>query len=255
MSSPATYLVTGANRGIGKGFIQALLQRPNSTVIAAVRDIAKATPILNELPKATSSKLIIIKLDFSIESDPKDAIAKLQSGHNITSLDVVIANAGIAHSGTKVVDSSADAIRDHFNINTIGPVLLFQAVKPLLQASKTGNPIFLAISTGLGSLAAQEALSAFPYPYGPYGVSKAALNYLVRRIHIEETWLTAYVTHPGLVKTDMAPFLNDPSIDVASLGGAIEVEESVEGILKTLGKANREIGGTFQNYDGSIFPW
>ncbi|KAJ4304918.1 hypothetical protein N0V90_000446 [Kalmusia sp. IMI 367209] len=254
MSSNTAYLITGANRGIGKGFTTSLLQRPNTTVIAAVRDVAKSAPALNILPKAAGSKLIIVKLDSQSESDAKNAVSELKEEHGINSLEFVIANAGISHSGAPVAENSSDALRDHFNTNTIGPVLLFQAVKPLLQASKSGSPVFLAISTVIGSMGAQEALAGFPAKFSPYGASKAALNWLIRRIHLEEPWLTAYVTHPGLVLTDMASSVADSGVDPVALG-AITVEVSVNGMLKTIDYASRETSGTFQNYDGTTLPW
>ena len=253
MSSPITYLITGANRGIGKGFTQSLLQRPNTTVIAAVRDVAKSTPTLESLSKASGSKLVIVKLDSSAEADPKNAVAQLKSEHGITSLDIVIANAGIAHSGTTIANTSSEALRDHFAVNTIGPILLFQAVKPLLQASKSGNPIFLAISTVIGSMAAQAGLAGFPEVFSPYGSSKAALNWAVNRMHFEEPWLTSYVTHPGLVVTDMGNTMGPP--EALKAAGAITVEQSVGGVLSTLDKAERSISGTFQNWDGTTLPW
>lgn len=102
-------------------------------------------------------------------------------------------------------------------------------------------------------MAMQEHLSFLPPKFSPYGASKAALNWAVRRIHIEEPWVTAYVTHPGLVLTDMAADM-DPDTDFESLG-AITVEESVGGMVRTLDGAGRGIGGTFQNYDGGVLPW
>ena len=41
--STTTYLISGGNRGIGKGFVGALLTRPNTTVIALVRNSAHET--------------------------------------------------------------------------------------------------------------------------------------------------------------------------------------------------------------------
>jgi norsolorinic acid ketoreductase len=255
MSQNLTYLITGANRGIGKGLTSSLLQRPNTTVIAGVRDIAKSTSILEGLPKANGSKLILVKLDSQSETDPSNAVSELASKHSITSLDAVIANAGIGHSGSTIAKNSAEALRDHFNTNTIGPILLFQAVAPLLKASPTGHPKFLAISTIIGSIGAQEQLAALPPTLSPYGASKAALNWVFKRIHIEENWLTAYVSHPGLVLTDMTLALTG-SENSAKQIGAITVDQSVAGLLKTLDGASREKnGGVFMNYDGSVLPW
>jgi norsolorinic acid ketoreductase len=253
MSSSLTYFITGASRGIGKGLTTTLLQRPNTTVIAAVRDVTKSSSTLKSLSKAPGSTLIIVKLDSSSESDPKNAVAQLQSDHDITALDVVIANAGIAHSGTTIASTSLEALHDHLNVNTIGPILLFQAVKPLLRASKSGNPIFIAISTIAASLGFQESLAVYPPTFSPYGASKVALNWAVTRMHFEEPWLTAYVMHPGLVLTDLvADFASVVDLKAA---GAITVEESVKGVLGTLDKADRKIGGTFQSFDGTTLSW
>jgi norsolorinic acid ketoreductase len=41
----------------------------------------------------------------------------------------------------------------------------------------------------------------------------------------------------------------------AAAMGAITVDVSVAGILKTLDQADRKIGGTFQSYDGMTLPW
>ncbi|KAH6637833.1 aflatoxin biosynthesis ketoreductase nor-1 [Boeremia exigua] len=249
-----TYLITGANRGIGKGLTEKLLQRPNTTVVAGVRDTTASASVLSSLPVAAGSKVVIVKLDSQSETDAKEAVSQLSSEYGITSLDFVIANAGVAHSGTSVAETSSESLRDHFNTNAIGPLILFQAVKPLLQASKSGNPTFLAISTIIGSMGAQEALAGLPAVLSPYGASKAALNWLVRRLHYEEAWLTSYVTHPGLVLTDMASSMMG-SPETAAAMGAITVDVSIAGILNTLDSASRDISGTFQNYDGTTLPW
>jgi norsolorinic acid ketoreductase len=258
MSSQTTYLVTGANRGIGKGFVQSFLSRSSTTVIAAVRDPSHQTTLaLNDLPKGAGSKLIVIKLDSSSSTDAQEAVATLQKEHGIDALDVVIANAGISIGGTSIRKTSAANTQEHFNVNTIAPVLLFQATADLLQASKTGNPKFIAISTLIGSIAAIDTLVAlgFPPTSSPYGGSKTALNWFIRRLHFEEPWLTSFVFHPGLVETDLAAGA------VAGTGfklkdlGAITVDDSVAGMIKTVDKATRDISGTFQNYDGAVNPW
>ncbi|KAJ9139150.1 Short-chain dehydrogenase/reductase SDR [Pleurostoma richardsiae] len=255
MSASTTYLITGANRGIGKGFVTALLQRPSTTVIAAVRDpLKESSRELNELPKAADSKIIIVKLDSTVESDPANAVAQLQK-HGIASLDVVIANAGIGGNGGPVAETSAHAAAEHFAVNAIGPMKLFQATAGLLKASKGGNPIFVAISTLIGSIGGMEALAGFPNTTSPYGASKAALNWIVRRLHFEEPWLTSFVFHPGLVETDMAAAATaGTDINIKDLG-AISVETSVASMLKTVYGASRAISGTFQNYDGTVLPW
>lgn len=258
MSTQITYLVTGANRGIGKGFIQTLLQKPSTTVIAAVRDPSnESSKALENLPKADGSKLVTVKLDVSVESDAAAAVEELRTKHGITVLDVVIANAGIGENGSSVRQTTVANTLKHFTVNVIGTLALFQATADLLKASKTGNPKFVALSTIIGSFGSMELLaqSGFPATGSPYGGSKAALNWFVRRLHFEEPWLTSFVFHPGLVETDMA------AAAVAGSGlalkdiGAISVDTSVTGMVKTIDAATKDISGTFQVYDGSVLPW
>ncbi|RSL86405.1 hypothetical protein CEP52_015822 [Fusarium oligoseptatum] len=254
MSLPKTYLITGANRGIGRALVSELLRRDGITVVATARDVSKASS-LNDLPKGAGSRLILVKLDSQVDTDAVDVVSQLRRNYGILSLDVVIANAGIAHSGTTVMKTTPETLRDHVNTNTIGPVTLFQATYPFLQASETGNPIFLGITTVFGSIGGQDYLSSVPPIMSPYGASKTALNWLVHRIHREEPWLTAFVVHPGLVLTDMGSGLLPAGADSAAFG-AIDVDTSVTGLLKLIDSASRnEHGGTFQNVDGSVLPW
>jgi NAD(P)-dependent dehydrogenase (short-subunit alcohol dehydrogenase family) len=115
----ATVLITGANRGnfetqkvsasdsntnlftgIGRGLLAVYLSRPDTTAIAAVRDTTSATTLsLKDLPHGSGSKLIIVKIDNVSLTDAGEAVNQLKAESGITSLDVVIANAGIARYG------------------------------------------------------------------------------------------------------------------------------------------------------------
>ncbi|GKT51195.1 norsolorinic acid ketoreductase nor1 [Colletotrichum spaethianum] len=256
MSSNQTYLISGASRGIGKGFVALLLQRPSTTVIAGVRDLSSpVSKSLADLPKAADSKLTQVKIDSSIASDAAAAISSLQKDHGITAVDVIVANAGVGVPAARVIDISAGAALNHFAVNSIGPVTLVSAAAPLLKASKKGRgPIFMAVSSTLGSIGIQETLyKSFSADVAPYGASKAALNWFIQRMHLEEPWLTSFVCHPGVVRTDMTDGMDSNVLDSI---GAITVEESVGGMMAVIDGANREnTSGSFKNYDGSSSPW
>ena len=105
----------------------------------------------------------------------------------------------------------------------------------------------------IGSIATQDSLTTGSFT--AYGTSKAALNWMVKRMHVEEKWLCAYVSHPGLVVTDMSVSIMGTEEAARSMG-AITVEQSVEGLLKVLDGATREeTGGVFKSWDGSVLPW
>ncbi|MCJ1356594.1 MAG: hypothetical protein MMC33_006589, partial [Icmadophila ericetorum] len=208
MSHNKTYLITGANRGIGKALLKTYLSHPSTTVIAAVRTPdSPSTLNLQSLPTGPNSNLIIVKIDSNSETDAKAAITHLQTEHGIKKLDVVIANAGIA-SYNKSGETSPEQMREHFAINTIGPLVLFQACLPLLLPSGSSNStsseshtgeteqkgIFTAISSLVGSI---SSMGGLPLQSTAYGSSKAALNYVVRKIHFEYPDICAFVINPG----------------------------------------------------------
>lgn len=255
MSSKNIVLITGASRGLGRGFVSAFLQRSETTVVAAVRDTASRSSIaLNDLPKADGSSLIVIKIDSASESDPSTAVKALKENHNIEHLDIVIANAGISHSFQTILQSSSGSIQDHFAINTVAPIVLLQATAPLLKASPNGRPRFIAISSVMGSISGMDVLEGLPPLSSPYGASKAALNWFIRKAHFEESWLTCFAIHPGVVQTDMVVEFSG-SLSAAESMGAIPVEKSVEGMCKVIDSATRDVGGTFQSYKSIAVPW
>ncbi|RJE21984.1 aflatoxin biosynthesis ketoreductase nor-1 [Aspergillus sclerotialis] len=151
MANPNTiYLITGANRGIGRGLTSAFLARPNTTVIAAVRDPSHPTSqSLHSLPTESSSKLIAVKIDCASPTDPQAAVDHLQD-QGVTRVDVVIANAGISKDYSRVHEVPIHTLKEHIDVNALGPVCLFQAVYPLLQ--KSNQPTFIGVGSRLGVL-------------------------------------------------------------------------------------------------------
>jgi norsolorinic acid ketoreductase len=250
-ASSTTYLLTGANRGIGKQTLTLLLSRPNSTVIAALRSSNPAiTDSLFSLPKATGTNLITVKIDASVPSDPDTAAKELKTVHGITKIDVIIANAGMVTHFGPAVSTPLDEIRNHFEINTLAPLNLLQTFYPFLQASS--NPKFIVISTSIASLGIMEKV---PFPALAYGISKVAANYVIRKLHFENPGLTTLAVHPGWVKTEMGHF-------AATANGMKEddvpvtAEESAKGVLEQVDKVTKENGsGGFVGWDGNALPW
>jgi NAD(P)-dependent dehydrogenase (short-subunit alcohol dehydrogenase family) len=71
-------------------------------------------------------------------------------------------------------------------VNVVGTLILFQATYPLLAASP--HPKFIPVSSGAGSL---DLTARVPLQVTAYGASKAAENYLARKIHFEHPELGA----------------------------------------------------------------
>jgi NAD(P)-dependent dehydrogenase (short-subunit alcohol dehydrogenase family) len=87
---PKTYLVTGANRGLGFGYVTALLARDNVVVYAGARDPSRSTH-LQDLQK-THANLHILKIS---SADKEDNLAAAREVEKVSGyLDVLVANAG-----------------------------------------------------------------------------------------------------------------------------------------------------------------
>ncbi|KAK1143053.1 hypothetical protein N8T08_007117 [Aspergillus melleus] len=187
------YLITGASRGIGRGLAEAFLSRSNNTIIAAVRNPADASSqSLQSLPKGDSSRLIVVKVDSKSPTDPAAAVETLRSEHGIDHLDVVIANAGISQDFSPVHAVPIAVLREHVEVNSYGPIYLYQAVYPLLK--KSAKPTFVGVGSPLGSIGGMEQR---PYPCAAYGPSKAILHWIVRKIHFENEGFVSFVADPG----------------------------------------------------------
>ncbi|EGU12542.1 Aflatoxin biosynthesis ketoreductase nor-1 [Rhodotorula toruloides ATCC 204091] len=243
-AAPTTYLVTGANQGLGLGFVTALAKRPNSLIFATARNPDKADD-LNALAAETKN-IEVVKFEATSEDDAI-ALAKVVE-EKAGKLDVVIANAGIAEATKGVVEvTHTDFIR-HIETNAWGPILLFQHTQPLL--AKSGSPHFVGITSVVGSLG---TVSSLPARSTAYGASKAALSYAVLKMGQEHPDLDAWVVHPGLVQTRMG---NRAASGLGFEKAPVTVKDSVAGILRILDEAKRETHtGRFFEYTGKELPW
>lgn len=152
-----TVLISGANRGIGRGLLEVYLARPNHTVIAANRDpLHASSQSLRELPVGQGSRLLIVKIDASVESDALSAVGKLTGESGVDHINVVIANAGVANKYPKVSELKASDFIAHITPNVLGIVWLFQATLPLLYKSKT--PTWVTIGSDAGCIQVSDSL-------------------------------------------------------------------------------------------------
>ncbi|EIN06098.1 NAD(P)-binding protein [Punctularia strigosozonata HHB-11173 SS5] len=252
--APTVYLVSGANRGIGFGLVKALSARENTVVFAGARNPDDAKD-LQKLAAERPGKLYIVKLVSSDLRGNEEAISfvKEKAGR----LDVVIANAGISLAPGPAYQASEEDLRKHFEVNVVGTFVLFKAALPLLQASKSSGsapPKFVAVSSQLGGLNFGASL---PVLTTPYGISKAAENYLGRKLNFEheKDGLVVFPICPGLVYTDMTK----ASIEKGETAPGVEfktADDTAAFLLKVIDNATRENeGGQFLNYDGAKNPW
>ncbi|MCY6489074.1 SDR family oxidoreductase [Leptolyngbya sp. GGD] len=220
----ATYLVTGANRGIGYEYCRQL-QAQGHEVIAVCRT---ASEELRQLG---------IRVEEGIELTSESAIAELRSRLGEMTIDVLINNAAIA----KRIDLShldVESIREQFEVNAIAPLRLTHALLPLL---KSGSKIALMTSR-MGSIADNTSGGS----YG-YRMSKVALSMAGKSLahDLKPQGIAVAILHPGLVQTRMTNF---------TVNG-ITPETSVKGLLQRIEQLSLDNTGTFWHSNGEVLPW
>lgn len=150
-----TFLITGAGTGLGKGIAFGLAEE-GKKVIAGVETLSEVSALTKEAEEL-KFELQVEKLDIT---DPVDRERASQ-----WDVDVLLNNAGISEGGS-LIDIPEERLRNQFEINVFGTILLTQEIaRGMIQKGK-GKIIFVSSVSGLMS----DPLS------GPYGGSKFALE-------------------------------------------------------------------------------
>lgn len=188
MNSPRIALVTGASRGIGRSAAMALAASGHHVIA-----IARTVGGLEELDDAIGGGATLVPLDLRAPDGIENlALAVLE---RFGRLDVLVAAAGVlgpisplGHVGQKDWDET-------LNINLTANWRLIRALDPLMRKSVAARAVFVT------SGAAHKA-NAY---WGPYAVSKAALDALVRTWANEslQTSIRANLLSPGPIATRM----------------------------------------------------
>jgi NAD(P)-dependent dehydrogenase (short-subunit alcohol dehydrogenase family) len=226
---PQTWVVTGANRGLGLELARQLSARED-TVIATARDPETATD-LNALGGNTRVEALDVETPKSIA-----AFARRLKG---AAVDVLFHNAAVGIAGPAVEQVSAEELESHFRVNAIGPLLLTQALLPNLRAGE--RRLVVAMSSGLGSI--EENTSG---GWVAYRVSKTALHQLMKTLSAElsKEKLTFVLISPGWVRTRMG-----------GQDAPLSPEESVRAVLKVVDRLTPKDSGRFFNERGREIPW
>jgi NAD(P)-dependent dehydrogenase (short-subunit alcohol dehydrogenase family) len=232
-TSPQTILVTGGNKGIGLEICRQLAEAGHRVILSA-RSGQRGEDAVNALA-ADGLKVEFLLLDTADEASIKRAARELKL--RITALHVLINNAAILDIWQgSILDATADGIRDTFNTNVLGPILLTQALLPFLEAGKPSRVI--NVSSQLGSV--QNMTDGWP----GYGISKAALNAATRKLApaLQPRGISVNAASPGWVKTDMG-----------TEGAPLSVEKGAQNIIRLI-EMPASITNRFFEEKGEI-PW
>ena len=218
----ATYLVTGASRGIGYELCRQLKDN-GETVIAVCRSASDQLDSLG----------IQVEAGTDITSD--ESVADLAHRLKATPIDVLVNNAGIFKKST-LDELDFDAIRQQFEVNSLGALRVTHALLPNLSP---GSKVAI-ITSRMGSIANNTTGS-----YYGYRMSKAALSMAGKSLSLDlkPRQIAVAILHPGMVSTSMTGYIGMPA------------SESVQGILDRINELSLDSSGTFWDANGEVIPW
>lgn len=197
-----TFVITGANTGIGKVTATELARR-GAHVILACRSLDKARPVVEQIQRETGNPRVeLVRLDLadlaSVRACAEELLARNIPIHGL------INNAGLAARG-----QTKDGFELTFGTNHLGHYLLTRLLLPRLQEAGTARVVNVASDSHFGAKGidweAQRRPTKSRTALPEYAVSKLANVLFTKELarRLEGTGVTTYAVHPGVVATDV----------------------------------------------------
>ena len=227
-----TFLITGANRGIGFEITRQAAAQGNR-VIACTRNTGESLDLVT-LAKQHDG-ITVLKLDVCAETDMKHIADDIK-----LPIDILVCNAGVLNSygGLQDPDHDTTAITNVLMTNIAGVFFTARSFLPHILEGTPGKIAIISSKMGSQELADSNA------PI--YRASKAAANNLARTMAAELAPLGVAVGafHPGWVRTDM--------------GGSqaiISPQDSALGLLKRFNALSLATTGIYEDFQGNKLPF
>lgn len=200
-------LVTGANKGIGRELVNALLTHGAKKIYAAGRDAKSLEPVTAIDP----TRVVPLVLDITKMAEIDNA---MKSAPDVT---LLINNAGVATS-FNVLTSPEDSFHRDMEVNYFGTLQVIRKFVPILE--ENGGSLVNVISI--------VALASAPGMSG-YSASKAALHSVTQSLRVElgKKGVKVHAIFPGIIDTDMAK-----GLDIPKTAPKVVAENVLAGVAK-----------------------
>jgi len=203
-------LVTGANRGLGRAFVEALRAAGCAKIYAGVRKVDTAAP---------DGGIVPVLLDVTKSEQVTAAAARCGD------VSLLINNAGVAYFAPALGAPTMDDARREMETNYFGTLAMCRAFAPVLKRNGGGAIVNML-----------SVVSFFNAPMqGTYCASKAAAWSLTKDVRFElraQGTLVAGV-YSGYIDTDMTAGIDGPKSSAAAIATEVVagIENGAEDIL------------------------
>lgn len=184
-------IVTGANRGLGKCFVDELIARGATKVYAGARNPETLAPLLD----VHGDKVVPLRLDVTSDEDVRATAG--QAGD----VSLLINNAGVLESLGLMEAGDLQPLRHEMEVNAYGLARMVLAFAPILAANG-GGAVLNVLSVA--------SLVAFP-SFGSYAASKAAAMSLTHSLgyELQAQNTTVHGLYAGFIDTGMIDYIED----------------------------------------------
>jgi NAD(P)-dependent dehydrogenase (short-subunit alcohol dehydrogenase family) len=185
-------VITGASRGIGAA-VAARFAAEGAQLVLIARTVGALEELDDTIRTAGGRQPVLVPHDLR-DFDGLDRLgASLHERYG--KLDILVGNAGLLGPLTPVGHIPPDIWQEVMDVNVTANYRLIRSLDPLLRLSDAGRAVFVTSGASSGRMAY----------WGPYAVSKAALEALVRTYAAEigKTKVKANLLSPGPIRTAM----------------------------------------------------
>jgi 3-oxoacyl-[acyl-carrier protein] reductase len=153
-------LITGAAGGMGRAFAQAFAGEGARLLLTDIEP--KGLEETASIIRSKGTECSTHRLNLAVEREIQQFAEAIRGAHS--KLDVLVNNAGLAYGevSTGFEGLSQEKWLHYFNVNTVSPLILAQALRPLIASVR-------GVVLNVSSMASYVPATA-------YGVTKAALN-------------------------------------------------------------------------------
>lgn len=196
-------LITGANGGIGKALVQALLDKGAAKIYAA----ARTTAAVEELAQQNADRVVAVKLDIT------DAAEVAAAAKQCGDVDLLINNAGVNRCMWLMGPAGMEAAREEMEVNFFGVLAMCRAFAPVMASRGSGVIASVCSIIGLVNLPIN----------GTYCASKAAVHSMLQGVRAElaPRGVRVVGVYPGPVDTKMTAGQEMPKATPSQAAAAI----------------------------------
>ncbi|XP_048108574.1 dehydrogenase/reductase SDR family member 12-like isoform X1 [Alosa alosa] len=195
-----SFMITGANSGIGKATAMAIAKKVGGTVHMVCRNKERAESAREDIVKESGNNNVHVHiLDLSESRKVWEFTEDFKSKHS--SLNVLINNAG---SMVNIREVNFEGFEKNFAINTLGVYILTKGLIPLLE--KSSEPRVITVSSG-GMLVQKLRIIDLQTEKRPFDSTMVYAQNKRQQVVMTEEWAQAYpkihfsVMHPGWADT------------------------------------------------------